>query len=337
MTEVAGSETWDVKLLVAAALAAGTLVAPAAPLVATVSASDGLTLGAVTSCAAPGAARTTLRARSATTSTFTAVVNSRTVKAGALRPVAGVVSVVVAVPADRTSRVVLRLAGRAVVNSLVTPSCPVTVPTPVVAPVTVPGPRGDASAYTLNKNSNGTVVRWNPCDGPITVRVNAPADALADVQAALAAARAATGLDLEYAGTTDFLPSSTNVASQPADLVIAWATRAQSDHWSPGAIGVGGWQSRGTSTDGTHWTWKIASGFVVVDPAAQVSPGFGRGATRGALLLHELAHALGLDHTTAADQVMYPSLSSTSYGSYGAGDLAGLAKVGAGQGCVSAA
>lgn len=318
------------KLLLVAALAA-TLTAPAAPapLVAAAASSDGITLGASTTCTSVTAARTTVRARATAVTPYTATVDSRLVRSGSVRPVGGVVTVAVPVPAARTSRVVVRLAGRAVVNTLVTPRC-----SPAPAPT---GPRGSASAYALNHNSNGTVVRWNPCDGPITVRVNAPADALADVQAALAAARAATGLDFQYAGTTAFLPSSTNVASQPADLVIAWATRAQSDHWSPGAIGVGGWQSRGTSTDGSHWTWKITSGFVVVDPSAPVVPGFGRGATRGALLLHELAHALGLDHVTAVDQVMYPSLSSTSWGSYGAGDLAGLAKVGAGQGCVSAA
>ena len=195
--------------------------------------------------------------------------------------------------------------------------------------------RGSATSYALHRNSNGTVTRWNPCDGPITVRVNAPAAALADVLAALEQARVATGLDLVYTGTTAFIPQ--DGATQPADLVVAWATRAQSDLWSPGAIGVGGWSSTGTSTDGTRWNWRISSGFVIVDPDAGVVPGFGRGATRGALLLHEIAHALGLSHVNDVLQVMNPVLASSAYGSYGTGDLAGLRAVGATQGCTTAA
>ena len=195
--------------------------------------------------------------------------------------------------------------------------------------------RGSASAYALHRFDNGTTVRWNPCDGPIGVRVNAPVDALPDVLAALAMARTATGLDLRYEGTTSFVPR--DGVAQPADLVIAWATRAQSDLWSSGAIGVGGWTARGTSSGGATWNWRISSGFVIVDPAASVAPGFGRGATRGSLLLHEIAHALGLGHVNDVLQVMNPVLTSSAYGTYGAGDLTGLRAVGAAQGCTAAA
>ena len=315
--------------------------APAAALVQTEAHADGIALGATTRCVAPGAARAVLAARSLTTVAYSAAVNGRVVKTGSLRPDATrTVAVVVVVPDARTSRVVLRLAGRAVVNALVTPHC--AAPAPVVAPVTPPAPvtvdRGSASSYALHSNSNGTVTRWNPCAGPISVRVNAPADAQADVLAALTSVEAATGLDLAYAGATDFVPTSTNAGTQPADLVIAWASRAASDIWSGSEVGVGGWRSRGTSSDGgATWTWSITSGFVIVDPAAAVAPGFGRGATRGALLLHELAHALGLGHVSDPLQVMNPSLLSTSYGSYGTGDLAGLAQVGAAKGCTAAA
>ena len=74
---------------------------------------------------------------------------------------------------------------------------------------------------------------------------------------------------------------------------------------------MGGWRSSGTSTDGIAWTWKIVSGFVVVDPAAKLTAGFGRGVTRGSLLMHELGHVAGLNHTSQTSQVMASSLSST--------------------------
>jgi hypothetical protein len=49
--------------------------------------------------------------------------------------------------------------------------------------------------------------------------------------------------------------------------------------------------------------------------------------------MHEIAHAAGLDHTMSRAQVMYPVM-QPGLARFGAGDLAGLAKVGARQGCI---
>jgi hypothetical protein len=199
--------------------------------------------------------------------------------------------------------------------------------------------RGTATAYTINKNPNGTVTRWNPCDGAITVKVNPTgggAGALADAQNAIKALKAGTGLNFVYDGTTTFVPRSSNQGSQPAKIVIAWGSRSQTDLLNAGAIGEGGWRSTGTSPDGAKWTWKIVSGFVVVDPTARLSAGFGRGVTRGSLLLHELGHVAGLNHTSQTSQVMASALSSSSYASWGTGDKTGLGVVGATHGCVTA-
>jgi hypothetical protein len=220
------------------------------------------------------------------------------------------------------------------------PSSPAPTPTP-----TGPG-RGNASSYSLSHNSNGTVTRWNPCDGAIHVRANldlAPSGAVDDVLEALRQLGTATGLTFTYDGTTSYVPTSSNTANRPAPLVIAWADRGtgsgQTDLVQSGAIAEGGWNSSAVSTDGGRtWNWKISSGFVVVDPSASsaLTSGFGTGATRGALLLHELGHAVGLQHVSDQGQLMYPTLTSTTVGSYGAGDLAGLAKVGASNGCTTA-
>jgi hypothetical protein len=48
-----------------------------------------------------------------------------------------------------------------------------------------------------------------------------------------------------------------------------------------------------------------------------------------AVVLHELGHLVGLDHVTAANQLMYPQ-SQPGVVDFGAGDLTGLAALGRG-------
>lgn len=251
----------------------------------------------------------------------------------------GVFAIAGAVVDNHRNSVRLVLVNHVAVYGVVAPACT----KPAAASVT--STRGSATSYVLNRNQNGTVTRWNPCDGDIRVRVNATkggAGALADTQAALVTLSRATGLRFVYDGTTTFIPTRSNASSQPAKIVIAWAPPGtgvgKSDYYGAGAVGEGGWRSSGSSTNGgATWNWKIIQGFVVLDPSAAMAPGFGRGVTRGSLLLHELAHVAGLGHVNDGAQVMYPALRSTSYGTFGAGDLAGLKAVGATRGCTTAA
>ncbi len=53
----------------------------------------------------------------------------------------------------------------------------------------------------------------------------------------------------------------------------------------------------------------------------------------GPVLMHELAHAVGLDHVPDPTQLMNATASSTGPTTYGAGDLTGLWQVGAAAGC----
>ena len=59
----------------------------------------------------------------------------------------------------------------------------------------------------------------------------------------------------------------------------------------------------------------------------------------GEVMLHEVGHAFGLDHSPSAEEIMYWQAGNGVWpdgyfrGLYGAGDLAGLAKDGLGQGC----
>ncbi len=77
---------------------------------------------------------------------------------------------------------------------------------------------------------------------------------------------------------------------------------------------------------------SLVTGQVALDATDRRAPGFGPGTTDGEVLLHELAHAVALGHVLDPTQVMYPQ-TTNSESQYGAGDLAGLAALGAAAGC----
>ena len=174
-----------------------------------------------------------------------------------------------------------------------------------------------------------------------------PSGATRDVQAAISRVASATGLTFVYDGATSVVPTKAwlddgnRAGDGSAQLVIAWASAGsgsgQSDLFGSDADGEGGWWESGTSADGTHWVWQIKRGFVVIDAAGVrgYAPGFGNGETRGDLLMHELGHAVGLGHAADQHEVMFPIITSSSTATWGAGDLAGLARVGQGAGCIS--
>jgi len=200
--------------------------------------------------------------------------------------------------------------------------------------------RGAASAHTFAANPTA---RWNSCR-VVGYRVNAAqarSGALEDVRRALRRVHQATGLRFAYHGGTAIVPQSFFDSYPPdSELVIAWARPEQSPLLTQGGVsplGVGGsaWTFGFRDASGADVS-RIRSGHVVIDSTQQdQSPaGFGLGKTRGELLMHEIGHAVGLQHTYDARQIMYPSMQS-GIARWGAGDLAGLAALGANQGCLT--
>src|SRR4051794_7257120 len=197
--------------------------------------------------------------------------------------------------------------------------------------------------------------RWSPCtviNGVrrthvinYKVRTAGGSGRVTLVKNAMARVANATGLHFHYAGTTNYVPQGKLSGSSllldaarqrkatGAQLVIAWAYggsgAGRSNLLTGGEAGVGSisWASS------TRSQLRIGDAAVVMRRGVHLKSGFTSGGSVGILLLHELGHAVGLQHVSYQREVMYPVVSSVSPSGYTLGDRNGLAKVGAGMGC----
>ena len=188
---------------------------------------------------------------------------------------------------------------------------------------------------------NGSPLRWNPCQ-PIHYVVNlgaAPPGSLGDVQRAVLEVSGDTGISFVYDGLTDEIPNGERKAFQPARY---------GDRWAPVLIG---WVDPRTNDLGFNRGDRVAagvasplfpsrtdrsifvSGFVAINASDPNPPGFSTPGDQGPVLLHELAHVIGLGHVPEQGELMQPSGGGLT--DYGPGDLAGLHALGRSAGCLT--
>src|SRR5436309_2990539 len=170
------------------------------------------------------------------------------------------------------------------------------------------------------------VVRWTPCltlagvTAPTTISyaVNTGGDPsrVTLVQHALAEVTAISGLRFRYTGKVSYVPhyavlhyptgnrlmfnAAQQRAATHADLVVGWISASRTNMFSGNEAGVGTVSWTGNSRS----QLRIVEGAALIKLGVPLRAGFTTGASVGSLLLHEIGHAVGLNHVTAPTQIM---------------------------------
>lgn len=199
-------------------------------------------------------------------------------------------------------------------------------------------PRTSGAAYRFAAVLDAKPVRWDPCT-TIHWRFNthgAPTGGATVVRSAVARVAQATRTTWILDGTTTAVPS-TGVLPRTMDahrpIVIGWTNAAHSDLLRGGAANVlGVTRTAWFGIDnGTSRVAEMQAAVIALDGTHRL-PLTGRVSWK-AVLLHELGHAMGLDHVGTTSQLMYPVLPS-NLTDLQSGDLAGLTRLGRSAGCV---
>ena len=234
-------------------------------------------------------------------------------------------------------------------------TCAALVPLALTTAAVATAPQAQASTaaykltYATMPNHAKVAVRWNGCQKSITYKVNVAAvpraqraTILAETRTAVNQVAAATRFAFSYKGTTTEVPRVGSMPRQSAELVIAYTTPSRTNYNLYGSVlGEGGlyyaWASR-TVNGRTTYSVAAQRGFVVIDAPDMLRRtriGYGTGVRRTNLMVHELGHAMGLQHVSDTRQQMYPVLSSRTPSGLAWGDRAGLTRIGKGAGCIN--
>jgi hypothetical protein len=187
---------------------------------------------------------------------------------------------------------------------------------------TVDALRHGTFAFERTQPGTDTPVSFNPCT-PIHYLINpdgGPKSAVGVVEDALAEASRRSGFRFLYDGTT----KDRSFQRTGGPVLIGFVSDDQLADMSESgdAVGVGG--SSFVDGPGFH---QYRTGMVALKASwFRQQDAFGRHDLEQAVVMHEVGHVLGLAHVKDRGELMYPSVTRTSYGP---GDIAGLARLGA--------
>lgn len=188
----------------------------------------------------------------------------------------------------------------------------------------VPARAGDF-VFAMTQSGSSDPVGWDPCE-TIRYSINPegePEGGRALVERALERTSAATGLAFEDVGETDRRPFSGQLV--PADgspVVIGWADAGQVPELAGPVAGLGG----GSAPEASGTRYYVTGG-VVLDTDAFTRDAIARSPrVMEALVVHEVAHLVGLGHVNEPMELMFAS--NDGQVDFGPGDLAGLATLG---------
>lgn len=193
-------------------------------------------------------------------------------------------------------------------------------------------PGGGSFAFMQTQPGRpGVPVTYNPCR-PIEVVVNPELEPDVTeelIPEALDRMAEVTGLVFELVGETDERPDSAreDTSRGPSPVLISWSTPEETPELEGDVAGIGGSLAVGTSISNRL---TYVTGTVTLDaPALDQLMDRADGLTQvRAILLHELAHLVGLAHVDDTNELLHPSNSGRV--DFGPGDLEGLALLGSG-------
>jgi hypothetical protein len=209
------------------------------------------------------------------------------------------------------------------------------------------GPGAEGEHAFIGVSADGPY-RWNPCQ-PVHYEVNlvhAPTGAMDDVREAIARVSDATGIEFVEDGSTQRTVDmqmgrafQSRIPGEPRflPLLIEWVPQEHfdfvADTHKAAAFGL---PYRGFG----DLARTYVSGAVAMDAGERLPAGFGQRYSRGVILMHELAHVMGLAHVASPHEIMWsPETSEVSHPDlwqteWGPGDLEGLREIGREAGCL---
>lgn len=186
-------------------------------------------------------------------------------------------------------------------------------------------PGGGSYAFLQTQGDDETPVGYDPCT-PVRVVVNerlAPDDADRVLARAVAEVREASGLDVLVVGRTNDPPLAHEDDPKGPHgwrpVQVSWTDADEVPDLAGRVAGLGGstWLDEGGRR-------RYVTGEVMLDTPDVTDDGRG-GEVATAVLMHELAHVLGLDHVDDRGELMHPSSTRTAWGP---GDRYGLSVLG---------